>query len=87
MMAKKEDDKEGDDDQFKSDSTKRLLKVRGHETSIGLEDALWNELRAMADERNVSLPELVNSIDIKRKRSNLSSAIRRFVSKQRRKRR
>jgi len=87
MMAKKADDKEDDDDQSKSDSTKRLLKVRGHKTGVRLDDALWNELRAMADERNVSLPELVNGIDIKRKRSNISSAIRRFVSKQRRKRR
>jgi predicted DNA-binding ribbon-helix-helix protein len=41
----------------------------------------------MADERNVSLSELVNSIDIKRKRSHLSSAIRLFVSNFRRRRR
>jgi predicted DNA-binding ribbon-helix-helix protein len=81
MMAKKEND----DD--KSGSTKRLLVVRGQETRVRLEDALWNELRAMADERNVSLSELLNSIDIKRKRSNLSSAIRQFVSNYRRKRR
>ena len=80
MMAKKEDD------DGKSGATKRLLVVRGHETSVRLEDALWDELRAMADERNVSLSELLNSIDIKRKR-NLSSAIRLFVSNYRRKRR
>jgi predicted DNA-binding ribbon-helix-helix protein len=81
MMAKKEDD------DGKSGSTKRLLVVRGHETSVNLEDALWDELRAMADERNVSLSELLNSIDIKRKRSNLSSAIRLYISNYRRKRR
>jgi predicted DNA-binding ribbon-helix-helix protein len=83
MTAKKEDD----DDQSKSGSTKRSLVVRGHETSARLEDALWNELQATADERDVSLSELVNGIDIKRKRGNLSSAIRQFVSNYRRKRR
>jgi predicted DNA-binding ribbon-helix-helix protein len=81
MMAKKEDD------DGKSGSTKRSLVVRGQETSVRLEDTLWDELRAMADERNVSLSELLNSIDIKRKRNNLSSAIRLFVSNSRRKRR
>ena len=87
MMVKKDDDKENDDDQFKSEPAKRSLAVRGRKTSVRLEDALWNELRAMAEERNVSLSELVNSIDIKRKRSNLSAAIRLFVSNYRRKRR
>jgi len=87
MMAKKEDGKDDDDDQFKSEPTKRSLAVRGRKTSVRLEDALWNEFRAMADERNVSLSELVNSIDIKRKRSHLSAAIRLFVSNYRRRRR
>jgi predicted DNA-binding ribbon-helix-helix protein len=82
MMAKKEDD-----EQSKSETTKRSLKVRGRDTSVRLEDALWKELRAMADERDVSLSELVNSIDIKRNRSNLSETIRLFVSSYRRKRR
>ena len=81
MMAKKEDD------DAKSGSTKRSLVVRGQETSVRLEEALWDELRALADERNISLSELLNSIDVKRKRSNLSSAIRMFVSNSRRKRR
>jgi len=80
MMAKKEDD-----EQSKSETTKRSLKVRGRDTSVRLEDALWKELRAMADERDVSLSELVNSIDIKRNRSNLSETIRLFVSSHRRK--
>ena len=87
MMVKKDNDKDGDDDPFKSEPTKRSLVVRGQKTRVRLEDALWNELRAMADERNVSLSELVNGIDIKRKRSNLSAAIRLFLSNYRRKRR
>ena len=89
MMAKKDNgnDKKNDDDQFKPEPTERSLSVRGRKASVRLEDALWNELRAMADERNVSLSELINSIDIKRKRSNLSAAIRLFLSNYRRKRR
>jgi predicted DNA-binding ribbon-helix-helix protein len=87
MMVKKDNDKDGDDDPCKSEPTKRSLVVRGQKTSVRLEDALWNELRAMADERNVSLSELVNGIDIKRKRSNLSAAIRLFLSNYRRRRR
>ena len=88
MMAKKDNDKTEDDgDQFKPEPTERSLVVRGHKASVRLEDALWNELRAMADERNVSLSELMNSIDIKRKRSNLSAAIRLFLSNYRRRRR
>ena len=82
-MAKKDDDDAGP----KSESTKRSLKIGGRETSVRLEDALWKELRALADERDVSLSDLVKSIDIKRKRSNLSEAIRLFVSSYRRKRR
>ncbi len=82
MMAKKENG----DDESKFEQTRRSLTVGGHKTSVSLEDALWKELRAVADERNVSVSELVNRIDIKGKR-NLSSAIRQFVSNTRRKRR
>jgi predicted DNA-binding ribbon-helix-helix protein len=89
MMAKKDNgnDKKNDGDQFKSEPAERSLSVRGRKASVRLEDALWNELRAMADERRVSLSELLNSIDIKRKRSNLSAAIRLFLSNYRRRRR
>jgi predicted DNA-binding ribbon-helix-helix protein len=80
MMVKKKDD----DDPLNSGSSERSLVVRGQETRVRLEDVLWNELQAMADERNVSLSELVNSIDIKRKRGRLPSAIRLFVSNRRR---
>jgi predicted DNA-binding ribbon-helix-helix protein len=83
MMAKKE----GDGGQSPPGTGERLLELGDQGTSGRLEDALWKELRAMADERNVSLSELVNSIDVKRKRSNLSSLIKLFVSNYRRKRR
>jgi predicted DNA-binding ribbon-helix-helix protein len=83
MMAKKE----GDGGQSPPGAGERLLELGDQEPSGRLEDALWKELRAMADERNVSLSELVNSIDVKRKRSNLSSLIKLFVANYRRKRR
>lgn len=88
-MTKKNNDKDKDNDgnPTRSEPTERSLVVRGRKASVRLEDALWNELRAMADERKVSLSEFLNSIDIKRKRGNLSAAIRQLLSNYRRKRR
>ena len=88
MIAKRANEKAGDkakvrndnDSRSKSEPAKRSLTVRGRKTDLRLEDALWNELRAMADERKVSVSELLNGIDIERKRGDLSSAIRLFVS-------
>jgi predicted DNA-binding ribbon-helix-helix protein len=80
-------DKENGGDPPTSEPAERSLTVAGQRTGVRLDDALWNELRAMADERNVSVSELVNSIDIKRKRGNLSAAIRQFLSNYRRRRR
>ena len=95
MVAKRGNEKAGDkgkvrndgDGRSKSEPAKRSLTVRGRRTSLRLEDALWNELRAMAVERKVSVSELLNGIDIKCKRGDLSSAIRLFVSSVRRQRR
>jgi predicted DNA-binding ribbon-helix-helix protein len=58
---------------------KRSVIVAGHKTSCSLEDAFWNELRMIADERRMTLAELVSSIDMSREHDNLSSAIRLFV--------
>jgi predicted DNA-binding ribbon-helix-helix protein len=95
MITKRGNEKAGDigrarkadDGRSKPEPAKRSLAVGGRKTSVRLEDALWNELRAMARERNVSVSELLNRIDIKRKRGNLSSAVRLFLSSLRRKRR
>ena len=70
-----------------SELTERSLVVQGKQTSVRLEDALWSEVRAMAEERNVSVSDLVNSIDIKPEGIDLSSAIRRFITDYHRKRR
>jgi predicted DNA-binding ribbon-helix-helix protein len=58
---------------------KRSLVIAGHRTSVSLEDAFWRRLRAIADERELSLNSLAAMIDASRGGANLSSAIRVFV--------
>ena len=58
---------------------KRSLVIAGHLTSVSLEDAFWRRLRAIADERRLSLNSLAAMIDASRGGANLSSAIRVFV--------
>ena len=58
---------------------KRSLSIRGHRTSISLEEPFWAELRALAARRETSLAALVAEIDAGRGEANLSSAIRVFV--------
>jgi predicted DNA-binding ribbon-helix-helix protein len=57
---------------------KRSLTIAGHSTSLSLEDEFWQDLRAIARARNLSLSMLVGTIDAKRQ-GNLSSALRLFV--------
>jgi predicted DNA-binding ribbon-helix-helix protein len=64
---------------MKSSIPKRSVVVGGHKTGISLEDAFWNEMKMIASEREVTLSELVSSIDVSREHGNLSSAIRLFV--------
>lgn len=55
--------------------TKRSVIVFGRKTSISLEDEFWNDLKAIAAAREITLSVLVSEIDARR-RGNLSSAIR-----------
>jgi predicted DNA-binding ribbon-helix-helix protein len=57
---------------------KRSVLIAGHKTSVSLEGAFWEELRAAAAERDVPLAHLIEEIDTTRG-GNLSSAIRLFV--------
>lgn len=59
-------------------SKKRSVVVSGHRTSVSLEPVFWDQLRALASQRRVSVNELVTKIDQQRAGS-LSSAIRVFV--------
>ena len=64
---------------MRSTIAKRSVVISGHKTSISLEDAFWNDLRTIAAGRDMSISDLVESIDADRKHANLSSAIRLFV--------
>jgi predicted DNA-binding ribbon-helix-helix protein len=64
---------------MKSPVVKRSIVIAGHKTSVSLEDAFWSGLKDIAATRNMTLSDLVGSIDGDRRQGNLSSAIRLFV--------
>jgi predicted DNA-binding ribbon-helix-helix protein len=64
---------------MKSLVIKRSIVVSGHKTSVSLEDAFWNALKEIAKARNVTVSELVDTINSEREHENLSSTIRLFV--------
>lgn len=59
---------------------KHSITLHGHRTSFSLEEAFWQELNAIADQRQIPLAALVIEIDETRDpRTNLSSAARLHV--------
>jgi predicted DNA-binding ribbon-helix-helix protein len=61
---------------------KRSVVLAGHRTSISLEAEFWQELRAVAGGRGISVNTLVATIDAARSpggAANLSSALRVFI--------
>ena len=65
---------------MKSAVIKRSVIVRGHKTSVCLEDAFWADLKQIAHVQHITLSDLITEIDgARQKHSNLSSAIRLFV--------
>jgi predicted DNA-binding ribbon-helix-helix protein len=58
---------------------KRSIVIAGHKTSVSLEDAFWQALKQIATDREMTLSDLVGTIDTDRHNGNLSSAIRLFV--------
>lgn len=64
---------------MKSPVVKRSIVIAGHKTSVSLEDAFWKGLKEIAANRDMTLSDLVASIDSDRRHGNLSSAIRLFV--------
>jgi predicted DNA-binding ribbon-helix-helix protein len=64
---------------MKSAVLKRSVVIGGHKTSVSLEDKFWVCLKAIAGERNMTLSDLVATIDGERQHNNLSSAIRLFI--------
>jgi len=64
---------------MKSPVIKRSIVIAGHKTSVSLEDAFWQGLKDIAATRDMTLSELVATIDTDRRHGNLSSGIRLFV--------
>lgn len=58
---------------------KRSIAIRGHRTSVSLEEAFWRRLKDLATLRGRSVSALIAEIDAERAGANLSSAIRVFV--------
>ncbi len=64
---------------MKSPVVKRSIVIAGHKTSVSLEDEFWKGLKEIATNREMTLSDLVATIDTDRRQGNLSSAIRLFV--------
>jgi predicted DNA-binding ribbon-helix-helix protein len=56
-----------------------LVVIAGFRTGVSVEDAFWNRLKEIAADRNMTLSDLVTTINSEREHNNLSSAIRLFV--------
>lgn len=61
---------------------KHSLTLRGHRTSVSLEDLFWREFRRIAEARGQPLNQLAAEIDAGRGDVGLASAIRVFVLKE-----
>ncbi len=69
-----------------SDIQKRSIVLRGHKTSVSLEDVFWNSLKRIAADRQQTISATLEAVDAERKNRNLSSALRIFVVEHYRKR-
>lgn len=58
---------------------KHSLTLKGHRTSVSLEDAFWKAFRQIARDRDQAINELASEIDAQRGDIGLASAIRVFV--------
>lgn len=59
---------------------KRSLTLRGHRTSVSLEEAFWTEFRRLAEAQGKSVNRLAAEIDARRAPpGSLASAIRVYV--------
>jgi predicted DNA-binding ribbon-helix-helix protein len=58
---------------------KRSFTIAGHRTSISLESAFWDALKAAATAERVPVARLIGRIDATRGSSGLSSAVRVWV--------
>jgi predicted DNA-binding ribbon-helix-helix protein len=64
---------------MKSPIIKRSVVIRGHKTSVSLEQPFWDAFRNIAESERISTSALLRKVDAERSQANLSSAIRVFV--------
>ena len=64
---------------MKSLIVKRSILLAGRQSSVSLEDEFWNTLKKIANDRHVTVSELIDGINAQRQNGNLSSALRLFV--------
>ena len=53
---------------------KRSLTLKGHRTSVSLEDKFWEEFRKIAERQNISINELASQLDVNRELNSISLA-------------
>ena len=58
---------------------KRSFSIRGHRTSISLEQPFWETLKEAASRERISLAALIARIDERRGDAGLSSAVRVWI--------
>ena len=58
---------------------KRSLTLRGHRTSVSLEDAFWRAFREIAAEEGMTINGLATQVDETRGDVGLASALRVFI--------
>jgi predicted DNA-binding ribbon-helix-helix protein len=64
---------------MKSAILKRSIVLRGHKTSVSLEDEFWAALKEIASEKRITATELISQVDASRSPGNLSSSLRVMV--------
>lgn len=59
---------------------KRSITIAGHATSLTLEDAFWDALKAISATKGCSIARLIKEIDsLNTQRLNLSSCVRVYI--------
>ena len=59
---------------------KRSLTLKGHQTSVSLEDLFWQEFQNIAENKSISISALANEIDYSRDvDEGLASAMRDYI--------
>ena len=58
---------------------KHTVKVKGHDTSVFIEEEFWLELKHISKLKKKSISVLISDVDKNKKTQNLSSAIRLYI--------